>query len=209
MGDIKHDTEKAILKAAKEVFQQKGMAAARMQEIADTAGINKSLLHYYFRTKERLFEAVLQEAILSFYPTVSEVMMSKDISFEKKIETFVNGFHSMLIENPYVPSFLVMELNRDPDKVLSLFGDIITVVRNFVLPSLMEQINKRQAENEIRSIDPRSLIINMISLNAFPFIARPILKGVLFNNSDEAFDQYLKNRNKEVIDFMIDALIIK
>ena len=84
MSEQELSTEKTILEAAKKVFLDKGFDGARMQEIADEAGINKALLHYYFRSKDKLFDAIFEEAFKQFLPNISDIMVS-DISIEEKV----------------------------------------------------------------------------------------------------------------------------
>jgi len=97
------ETEQKILDAAKKVFLAKGMAGARMQEIANEAGINKSLLHYYFRTKEKLFEAIFQSALGAFFPSITTSMLS-DATLEEKLKIFIQGYSKVLHDNPFLPS---------------------------------------------------------------------------------------------------------
>ncbi len=89
-------TERQILEAAKKVFGRKGMDGARMQEIADEAGLNKALLHYYFRNKERLFQEVIREVFSSFFPRIMTVMSLEGMAFEEKIRTFVNEYLDLI-----------------------------------------------------------------------------------------------------------------
>ncbi|NTW33144.1 MAG: TetR/AcrR family transcriptional regulator, partial [Bacteroidetes bacterium] len=104
-------TEKLILKAAKKVFIDKGFDGARMQEIADLAGINKALLHYYFRSKEKMFDAVFEDVFMQFLPEVTEVMNSEITLFDK-IKTFVDVYITALLKNPHIPIFVLHELSR-------------------------------------------------------------------------------------------------
>src|SRR6478735_10691909 len=92
-------TEEKILNAAKKVFLTKGMDGARMQDIADKAGINKALLHYYFRSKDKLFERIFIEEAQKFMPRVTHIMLSEMTLFEK-IEKFVGEYIDTLIQNP-------------------------------------------------------------------------------------------------------------
>ena len=99
---IDQSTEQIILEAAKKVFVRKGMAGARMQDIADEAGINKALLHYYFRNKEKLFEMIFMEAAEKFFPRINAIFDSDQPLFEK-IESFCEEYISVVMENPYLP----------------------------------------------------------------------------------------------------------
>ena len=113
MDKIKtENTETEILIAAKEIFQQKGMAGARMQEIADKAKINKALLHYYFRSKQLLFEAVFKSAFSLLAPQLNKVLNDDSDLFEK-IKRFTESYVSFVIKHPYLPNFVIQELNKN------------------------------------------------------------------------------------------------
>ncbi|MDD5572058.1 MAG: TetR/AcrR family transcriptional regulator [Bacteroidales bacterium] len=200
MSKIDLKTETKILNAAKKVFVRKGLDGTRMQEIADEAGINKSLLHYYFRSKEKLFEAVFNEAFRQFIPKVSEAIES-DIPFFRKIEIFVDTYISMLINNPHIPIFVLHEINRNPDKLIS-FMQSQGLRPEILLKSAMKEIEQKRIIN----IDPRHLVINMLGMCIFPFIAKPILKGVIFNNNEKAFMNFIQERKKEIPKFIINSI---
>ena len=113
-------TESSILDAAKRIFQNKGMDGARMQEIADEANINKAMLHYYFRSKELLFEAVFTNAFALLAPQLNAIL-NDDSSIEEKIKKFTFNYISFIIKHPYLPNFIIQELNRNPDFILKLY----------------------------------------------------------------------------------------
>ncbi len=200
MATADKNTEKIILEAAKIVFLEKGFDGSRMQEIADKAGINKALLHYYFRSKEKMFDAIFQEAFQQFIPHVAEIM-SSDKSLLKKIELFVETYITMLSEHPHLPIFILHEINRRPEQ-------LVNTIKNFgIQPELLiESIQKEIKKGAIRKIDPRQLIVNMIGLCIFPFAARPIIQRIIFENDDIQFDKFLKARKKEVTDFIINSI---
>src|SRR4029078_3015094 len=108
------NTEEKILSAAKKVFLKEGMAGARMQDIADEAGINKAMLHYYFRSKEKLFETIFKELSIEFLPRVNAIFES-DLSLFEKIEVFCSEYISRMMENPFIPLFIVNEINKQPE----------------------------------------------------------------------------------------------
>ena len=116
------NTETEILNAAKEVFQQKGMAGTRMQEIADKANINKALLHYYYRNKQLLFEAVFQSAFKLLAPQLHKILNDDSDLFEK-IKNFTENYVSFVIKHPYLPNFVIQELSKNPEFVQKLRAD--------------------------------------------------------------------------------------
>ena len=126
MVKVKKDstTEGKLLAAAKKVFTTKGMAGARMQDIADEAGINKAMLHYYFRDKDKLFEVIFLQEAEKFFPKINTIFES-DLPLFEKIEQFVNEYIDEMVENPYLPWFILNELNRDADQFLSKIWDML------------------------------------------------------------------------------------
>jgi AcrR family transcriptional regulator len=108
-------TEELIFNAAKEVFLEKGFDGARMQEIAERAGINKALLHYYYRSKDKLFDMIFAQVIKQIFKQIESVWVS-DISFEDKIRHFVSNYITLIVKNPYIPRFIINTINSYPDK---------------------------------------------------------------------------------------------
>ncbi len=203
MSEQELSTEKTILEAAKKVFLDKGFDGARMQEIADEAGINKALLHYYFRSKDKLFDAIFEEAFKQFLPNISEIMVS-DRSIEEKVRAFVGHYIDMLQNNPYLPVFVIRELQRKPDTILEILK------KSKINPIQVAVILKQQTEGgQIIDISLPHLIVNMIGLCVFPFIGRPIIEGFLFNNNTEAYNAFLLERKTLVADFILNAIKLK
>ena len=198
--DLKVETEEKILQAAKTVFQQKGFDGTRMQDIADEAGINKALLHYYFRSKDRLFEEVFRDAFRKFFPKVQEIMTS-DIPLANKIESFIDKYIDLLIDNPILPIFILNEVNRNPDKISEIMN-LQVINPGLLFGSIIKEID----QGNIRKADPRHLIISIIGMCVFPFAAKPIIKNFLFNNSEEEFEKFLAQRKKEITELVLKSI---
>lgn len=203
MDKIKtENTETEILIAAKEIFQQKGMAGARMQEIADKAKINKALLHYYYRSKQLLFEAVFKSAFSLLAPQLNKVLNDDSDLFEK-IRMFTENYVSFVIKHPYLPNFVIQELNKNPEFVQKLRSE-----KNF--PSIEKfklQVSDAINQGIIKPIEAEQLFINIISLNIFPFIGEPLLMA-LVNVDKESYNILLENRKTEVAEFIINSIKI-
>ena len=137
-------TEGKILDAAKKVFTKKGMYGARMQEIADEAGINKALLHYYFRSKDKLFDAIFHEAFHDFVPRAFKSFKS-EMPFEDKLSLFVSNYIDIIIENPYLPLFIINEINQKPERL----GQLMQVV-GLVQGTIFEEINATNTMNSVK-----------------------------------------------------------
>jgi TetR/AcrR family transcriptional regulator len=196
------NTEEKILAAAKKVLFSKGYAGARMQDIADEAGINKALLHYYFRSKDKLFELIFKEAIGKLMPQISSIFSDASISFNDKIRAFCSSYIGTWLEHPYIPMFVLHELHSNSGKdVLRLVDDPkINPIRQIV--GAIEVAVKKK---EIRAVDPRHMLLNMISLCIFPFMGGPVFKKVA-GMTDKQFDAMLRQRVDEVSEFIIESI---
>jgi len=194
------NNEQKILEAAKTVFQRKGMTGARMQEIADEAGINKALLHYYYRSKQMLFEAVFFQAFSLIAPKLGAVLNSEIALFDK-IKHFTKGYINFAMAHPYLPKFIIQELNQNPE-----FAEKLIQHNSFPnIDIFKNQIETAVKNGKIRAISPEQLFINIMSLTVFPFIGAPLLKG--FTKLDEAdFKVLIEERKTMVADFIINAI---
>lgn len=199
------NTEEKILHAARDVFQKKGMTGARMQEIADKAGINKALLHYYYRTKDKLFEKVFEMAFSLFIPKVKEMMGSDKPIFEK-IEFFVDSYLNLLQKHPYIPGFVISELNRNPDILVNLFEKNVRLQQDNMIEKLNQQIQNEVSQGVLKPITAQNLMVNAISLCLFPIVARPILQGVLFGNDKKEYEGFLQQRKDFVKEYLINSI---
>lgn len=202
MVNIKKDqnTEEKILSAARQVFMEKGLDGARMQDIADKAGINKALLHYYFRSKDKLFEVIFTEAATSFIPRIAGIMNS-DIPLFDKIKTFVSTYIGMLMENPFLPLFILNEVHRQPQSFIKkLFGS-----NHPPIEKLLVHVQQEIKAGNIKPIPPIQLVVNMVSMCIFPFVAKPMIQWVSKMN-DTQFKQFMELRKTEVATFIIDSI---
>lgn len=192
-----NSTEQKILEAAETVFHEKGYDGARMQEIADKASINKGLLHYYFKSKDALFDAIFGMALKRMMSNINAIL-STDIPLEEKIDLIVDGYMNMLSRNSSLPRFVIMELNKDPDRFIAkhLNGSIQNVFSSFI-----DSVQKEIDAGRIRPIDPRHLFMNMISMIIFPYVGRPMIQVVAGLDNKEF--QGLMQERREVIKLFI------
>ncbi|MEL7585663.1 MAG: helix-turn-helix domain-containing protein [Prolixibacteraceae bacterium] len=202
MSNQKDNTEEKIVEAAKTVFIKKGMDGARMQEIADEAGINKALLHYYFRSKEKLFDAIFERIIRMAFPKITQIIFS-DIHFRLKVERAIDTYLDLLLKHPYLPAFILKEINRDA----SLF---INLVKKFGFDPqpVLRVISDAMDRGEIVRMKPEHLMINVISLSVFPFAARPMISYVAFGGDEKAMKAFLEERRQVVKEFVIRAIVV-
>lgn len=194
--------EKAILEAAHLVFTRKGFAAARMDDIAREAGINLALLHYYFRSKDKLFDLVFEHRIRQLLQGMAGIV-AKGMPVRETIRAMVEHDIDMVRANPDLPLFILQELHHNPDRLVSLATQ--SGGPRMMLKLLQAQVKSAVARGEIKPIDGGQLLINIISMSVYPFVARPMVKAVLELDEDQ-FDRMVKKRKKEVADFILDAL---
>ncbi|OBX24927.1 TetR family transcriptional regulator [Gelidibacter algens] len=194
------NTEEQILVAAKTVFQTKGMDGARMQHIADEAGINKAMLHYYFRSKQLLFEAVFNQAFSLLAPQLN-IILNDESSIEDKIKNFTVDYTTFMMKHPYLPNFIIQELNRNEDFIVKL-------KENTGFPNLDKfkaQVDAEINDGLLNPIDADQLFVNIIALNIFPFLGKPLIKA--FTNKDEQdYKTFVESRKTEVANFIINSI---
>ena len=194
------ETEVLILDAARKVFLENGFDGTTMQMISTEAGINKALLHYYFRSKDRLFEAVFIEAFSQMIPNLMKIFFS-EILFEDKIRAFVDAYISSLLQYPQIPQFILHELHRNPQRIVEL------IQSTGLDPEIMfGMIKQEMDEGNILQMDPKQLMVNMLAMCIFPFAARPMIQGFIFRNDKAGFDHFLEERKKSVADFILKAI---
>ncbi|MDX1644992.1 MAG: TetR/AcrR family transcriptional regulator [Thermoanaerobaculia bacterium] len=203
--DPESGTERQIFEAADRVFARRGTDGARMQEIAEEAGVNKALLHYYYRSKRKLAEAVFRRTVERFVPTVVEIM-SSDLDLDQKVERVVHGYLDLFSRRPYLPGYLISEITHHPDRLPRLFHAVAGPhFERRVLPALKRQIDAGVEEGDIVAIPPEQFLVNVVSLCVFPFAARPML--VLLLGLDEAgFEAFVEERRRDLPGFVMRAL---
>ena len=200
MGEQDLDTEERILAAAHAVFLRAGTAGARMQEIADEAGVNKALLHYYFRSKERLAQAVFERAAVTMFSFLFELIASP-ASLEDKVRTVVAAQVDFLREHPYLPGYIVSELHHHPERITRIVGTAGTPP----LDLLEAQLEEGARRGELRAIDVREFIVNLVALVVFPFAGRSML-GAMLGLDEDGFDALIEQRKASLPDFFLNAL---
>ena len=201
MNEIKKDnTEDKILEAATEVFLEKGMDGSRMQEIANNAGINKALLHYYFRSKEKLFDAILSKIMNIAFPQIGKVLFS-DLPFIQKVEDIIDIYIQLLLKHPQLPSFLIKEMNRDGSLLFQFIEK-----QSFTINPIINTIQEAMDRGEIVQMAPKHLVVNILGLCVFPFATRPMIKNVAFGGEDDLLRDFLEERKREVKEFVIRAI---
>lgn len=194
-------TEEKIKAAARAVFHQKGFAGTRTRDIAEKAGINLALLNYYFRSKEKLFRLIMTEDAQTFIQTISLSFNDRNTSLDEKIDLIISDYIDLLKEQPHIPLFVLSELRTNPERFLSTVGIKEMLANSIFLKQFMEVA----MSGKMQPINPIHLIMNLMSMTVFPFVASPILKEI-GGIEKSTFDQ-LMNERKELIPKWIKAML--
>jgi TetR/AcrR family transcriptional regulator len=194
-------TEEKIFEAATDVFVEKGMDGARMQDIATHAGINKALLHYYFRTKDQLFSKVFEKIAKRMFSKFAPVF-DENLTLEEKIRFFFNAHISFMKDNPRLPGFILNEINRNPARIKKLLS---TIEFRKIWTLLKSQHKNELDKYNITEENLPQIMTTIASMSVFPFAARGILEGI-FQNMDVDFDRYIEERKEFAAEFVIKAI---
>ena len=182
------ETEEKIVASAEKLFYQKGKAGTSMQDIADDAG--RTVLNYYFRTKDQLFEAVFRKALGNFVPDLA-AMLNTDISFENYVPALVEKVIDTMLENPHIPIFVLQELSSNPERMPQIMKEMgIDPAKGF------EKMRRKGDVSSLAGMDTRQVILNLISLCIFPFAAKPVVLDILYNGDNEAYIEAMKERKR-------------
>lgn len=191
--------EELILKAAEYEFLTKGYDGARTISIAERAGVTHALLHYYFRTKQQLFERILEDKLMLISCSIKDVLGNPSLPYEERIRDGISAHFDLFVENPELPRFIISEVLPNEDYLKYIRERI----RNIVYPitvELQRTLDAAAERNEIEHVDVRTLILDIISLNLFVFIGMPIAEHV-FNIKDKK--EFLEQRKRENIELIM------
>lgn len=180
-------TEEKIKKAAEKVFVEKGFKGTRTRDIAEEAGINLALLHYYYRSKEKLFQLIMIEKFQQFFGVIAPILNDYETSLDTKIEQTAEKYIDFLIQNPDLPIFIFNEIrntNASESFFIKLFPNIIK--NTFILQQLKERNS---------TINPLQLMINLMSMLVIPFAIKPILLST-FQNNEAQYLAFVEERKK-------------
>lgn len=194
-------TEEKIFEAATDVFLDKGMDGARMQDIANRAGINKALLHYYFRSKDKLFSAVFEMIARKIFRKFAPVL-DENLNLEEKIRFFFREHITFLQQNPRLPGFLLNEVNRNPARIRKLLSSIDP---DLLWLRLYEQHREELNKYNITKESLPQLMISMAAISVFPFAAKGIVESILDKLGIE-FNEYMEERKVFAAEFVIKAI---
>jgi AcrR family transcriptional regulator len=201
MEENKQGAEQRIMDAAAKNFVYKGYSGARMQQIADDAGVNKALLHYYFQSKELLFRQVMEDA-LSWFASLSGVVLEKQAgTLKQRLQLLVDRFLQVMLRKPFLPGFIIQEAQQHPELMYPILEGY-----KAELGALQQEINEEASLGRMQAVDARELLVNMFSVGFFPFLAMPLISQVLYTGGEEALGQLLDQRKKAVEELVLERV---
>ncbi|MDE6693338.1 MAG: TetR/AcrR family transcriptional regulator [Muribaculaceae bacterium] len=198
-----NDTEARILRAAEHEFLSKGFAGARTTAIAEAAGVTHAMLHYYFRTKEKLFDRIITAKMDSLKIMITKSLEDIDLPLEDMIGNFIDMHIDFIANNPELPRFLICDVFNDTGR-FSVLTARIKELAPIILSRLQAKIDESAAQGKCRQLDARMLLLDILSLNVFPFLARPLVDTVLDGLMDRK--DFLVLRKEENFDTIMRKL---
>lgn len=212
VADGKISAEKRILRAAREEFINTGLPGARMQRIADNAGVNKALLHYYFRSKDKLYEAALKEIISDIWTSVDEQIRIAGDSTDLRslIEIVVKTYINALSKDPDTPKLILRELVDGGEMIPVLLNGIMA--HSGGIPNKITELARREIRNgKLRRIDPIHVIMNIMGMSVITFLAKPFASAISKQLGFElVYDKkFYKERIDAIVTTACDGLFYK
>ena len=194
------NTEQKIIEAAEQEFLIKGFDGARTTSIAAKAGVTHAMFHYYFRTKEKIFEKIISQKLELLTKLIMDSISLENLSLEEKLKRIIESHIDFVSENPELPGFLVREIFNNTEHFEILKARFETFAPMLII-NLQKELDKGHKEGKYKKTDARMLLIDIISLNIFPYMAAPLINSILpgFITDKENFKELRKKENFETI----------
>lgn len=204
MNEMLVSPEEKILEAAKAVFIRKGYEAATMGDIAAEAGISRTALNYYYRTKENLFEAIFGQIIQTFLLRLEQVA-DAPVPFLEKIEPIAAQYTQLFIENPLLPMFVASEMQRDARHLLEVVKKLKE--NNYTIFKIVTQLTDEMEKGHLRKVPLIDVATTFMGMITFPVLARNLLTILFMDGEEEKVKTYLQERIRLVVDVMTGLLL--
>lgn len=204
----KMNAEEKIIEVAEEIFVKEGFNGARMQTIADKAGLNKALLHYYYRSKQKLFYAVFKRLAPRLFAPILAVLY-EDLPFFEKIEKFVCRYIDEISStNPHLPLFIISELERNTEDIVKIMTMAIDSREISPIDQFSADLNKEIKKGTVRAVEAKQLFVSILSMTVFPFVGRPLI--MQFGKfREEEYTGFLQARKKFIMTFLTNSIKIE
>jgi AcrR family transcriptional regulator len=200
------NTEQAILEAAEKIFIQKGYTEARTTEIAEAAGVNNALLHYYFRTKEALFERIFLKKATQMVDCFV-IAFDSDLPFFEKLKSGIENHFDGIAQDPGLPFFILREIIQNEERKQFIHQRIVPIAYE-TIERISILIRKEIDRGTIRPVNPRDLLLNIVSLNVFSFIALQVFFDEKSAIPSQMLQSFLEERKKNNVETIINSIKI-
>lgn len=198
--ELSTESENKIIEAATRVFVRKGRSGTSMQDIADEVGINRTSLNYYFRSKDKLFDVIFERVFLRFIPDISRLIETKT-DIETKISAFIDVYSEMLEKSPLTPTFILHEINSNPERLLKNIKS-----RGINPEPFFAELEREMESGSIVKMNPRYLLINLMSLLILPYAARPVITGIIFMDQESEYEEFIRYRKENLKEYFLQSI---
>lgn len=193
-----HKMEETIINVARAEFVKHGYECTSMSEIAARAGINRPTLHYYFRTKEKMFQAVFGSIVETFLPCMQS-MVESDLPFIKKLEAIIDQYIAIFSQNSDLPYFIIREIQRDPQHLLSTAQELhVDKFLKTIYRIMLEDIKA----GKLKPVNPEKIFCTFYGLLIFPIVSKNVTKIIFFNDKDSEYQEFIKDWKEHIITTM-------
>lgn len=193
-----HNMEETIINVARAEFVKHGYECTSMSEIAARAGINRPTLHYYFRTKEKMFQAVFGSIVETFLPCMQS-MVESDLPFMKKLEAVIDQYIAIFSQNSDLPYFIIREIQRDPQHLLSTAQELhVDKFLKTIYRIMLEDIKA----GKLKPVKPEKIFCTFYGLLIFPIVSKNVTKIIFFNDKDSEYQEFIKDWKEHIITTM-------
>lgn len=194
-------TRDDIIESARSEFFAHGFDGARMQSIVDNTAVTKAMIHYYFDTKQKLYEAVYKESVANIFDGLMDVL-NQDIPLFKKLEQLIEQCLRISEQHPEQLAFVITESERKAALLIPLFRELYSSE----ISVFEKQLNEAADKYEIASVDVRHVLLNIFSLCFYPVLASEITRTMLKVESDGDMSKLAKSRKGVVLDTILNWL---
>ena len=204
--DIKNEQslEQTILEVAERLFLEKGFAMTSTTEIAKAVGCNQALIHYYFRTKDNLFNVIFEQKFKLFFQGLFEMKSTGAMNFQDKLKYIIESHFDLLRNNPKMPSLILNELTRQPGQI-NLLSEKLHELPEKLFEELNQELQTEIAKGNVRNIGLIDLIVTMVALNVALFVMMPVVEKI-FQWDETQKEFMIAHRRSENVDFVLKSL---
>jgi AcrR family transcriptional regulator len=199
--------EQQILETAEELFLEKGFSSVSTVQIARKCGCNQALVHYYYRTKDNLFNTIFEKKFRLFFDSIQIKDPEMNLAFTEKIQSIIESHFDLLQANPHLPLLVLGELMRRPEQI-DMLKSKLQAIPTQLFTVLSAEMAVEIQEGRIRQLDITDLMMSMLSLNIALFVSMPAI-GIILNLSDDQKKELVRHRRKEHVSFVLNSIILK